>query len=196
MKFKKQDGLPPVIPKTLSEFLIENVENYPLEPSMHAEFIKGTWTTWNWTQVFDISYRFAKALVGVGATHRSAVNIIGFNSPYWVWAFYGTILADNIAVGVYTTNEPGACQYVAEHSSAEVILAEDEKQMQKYLDVLDQLPKIKRIVVWNTDRFVTKPHPIVLGWEEFLEQGDNHVGPLRTNDEIIKQRIKKQVPGM
>ncbi|CAI2358866.1 unnamed protein product [Moneuplotes crassus] len=196
MKLQKQDGYEPLMPKTLSEYLIHNVENYPEDPCLHAELMKGTWTTWNWAQVFDISFRFAKALVAIHATHRSSVNIIGFNSPYWMFAFFGTIMADNIAVGVYTTNEPGACQYVAEHSSAEVVVAEDEKQMQKYISVLDQLPKLKRIIVWNTDRFIKRPHPLAIGWEEFLDLANDQTESDLTNEEIVKERIKNQVPGM
>lgn len=34
------------------------------------------------------------------------MNIIGYNSPEWVVAFSGAILANNVAVGVYKTNGP------------------------------------------------------------------------------------------
>lgn len=39
----------------------------------------------------------------------SAVNIIGFNSPEWVIAFFGSMFSNYIPVGVYTTNGPEAC---------------------------------------------------------------------------------------
>lgn len=38
-------------------------------------------------------------------------------------------------VGIYTTNSPEACQYVAENCKANVIVLENEKQLQKILQV-------------------------------------------------------------
>lgn len=39
------------------------------------------------------------------------------------------------AVGIYTTNSPEACQYVAENSKANIIVVENHKQLQKILQV-------------------------------------------------------------
>lgn len=153
---------------------------------------------WTWQDNWNICFDFARSLIANGITKRSAVNIIGFNCPEWLFSFYGSILADNISVGVYTTNTPGACQYVAEHSCAEVIIAEDEKQMNKYLEILGELPLLKLIVVYGVDHFKTKPQGVrVMTWNEFLESG-------RTLDaansgafaEEVYNRMEQQLPGM
>lgn len=39
------------------------------------------------------------------------------------------------AVGIYTTNSPEACQYVAENCKANIIVVENHKQLQKILQV-------------------------------------------------------------
>lgn len=39
------------------------------------------------------------------------------------------------AVGIYTTNSPEACQYVAENCRANIIVVENHKQLQKILQV-------------------------------------------------------------
>ena len=62
-----------------------------------------------------------------------AVNIIGFNSPEWLIAFMGSVLGFFMPVGVYTTNRADACQYVAEHSDAEVVVVENAEHLEKYL---------------------------------------------------------------
>ena len=107
-------------------------------------------------------------------------------------------MADNISVGVYTTNNSDACQYVAEHSSAEVVVAEDLVQMQKYIEVLPQLPLLKLIIVYGVDHIKEKPTGItVLTWSEFLEAGikaDEYEGG-KFSKEVYK-RIEEQVPGM
>jgi long-chain-fatty-acid--CoA ligase ACSBG len=64
-------------------------------------------------------------LIALDINERKSVNIIGFNSPEWVIAFFGAIFANTIPSGVYTTNTPDACFYVAEHSEAEVVICEN-----------------------------------------------------------------------
>jgi len=39
-------------------------------------------------------------------------------------------------VGIYTTNSPEACQYVAENCQANILVVENHKQLQKILQVM------------------------------------------------------------
>jgi len=48
--------------------------------------------------------RFAKSLLSLNLSELTAVNIIGNNSPEWVFAFFGSVLARWIPVGIYMTN--------------------------------------------------------------------------------------------
>ncbi len=59
--------------------------------------------------------------------------ICNFNFIRWVISFYGSIFGFFMPVGVYTTNGPDACQYVAEHSNAEVVVVENIIHLKKYL---------------------------------------------------------------
>ncbi|CAI2387252.1 unnamed protein product [Moneuplotes crassus] len=189
-------GLVSVTPKTLPQCLVENVKTHRDWPSMHAEVAKDEWTLWTWGDVWKISFNFAKSLLAFGVTHRSAVNIIGYNHPMWIFAFYGTIIADNVAVGVYMTSTPPACEYVADHSSCELVVCEDLKQAEKYLSIIDKLPKIKGIVIWSIPKFETRPHSLVMGWEEFLSLGSQVQEDSVRYVEILHDRMEKQVPGM
>jgi long-chain-fatty-acid--CoA ligase ACSBG len=54
---------------------------------------------------------------------HTAINIIGFNAPEWFFAFYGSLLARCIPIGVYTTNNLQTCEYIATHSEAKMVLA-------------------------------------------------------------------------
>jgi len=78
-----------------------------------------------------------------------SVNIIGFNAPEWAISFYGSILANILPVGIYTTNSSEACYYISDHSEAEVLVAENCTQLDKYLEIWDKLPRLKYIVIYN-----------------------------------------------
>lgn len=45
------------------------------------------------------------------------------------------VCRSGFAVGIYTTNSPEACQYVAENCKANIIVVENHKQLQKILQV-------------------------------------------------------------
>jgi long-subunit acyl-CoA synthetase (AMP-forming) len=53
------------------------------------------------------------------------------------------------AAGIYTTNSPEACQYCAESSRANIIVVEDEKQLEKILQIKNNLPKLKAIIQYD-----------------------------------------------
>ena len=58
-------------------------------------------------------------------------------------------LGRGLATGIYTTNSPEACQYVAEKCRASVIVVENNQQLQKILQVKASLPCLKAIVQYT-----------------------------------------------
>lgn len=95
---------------------------------------KQTYIKWTWKQYRREVIKFAAALIKFGVKERGSINLIGFNAPEWAIAFFGSISANCIPSGVYTTNTPESCFYQAEHSEAELIVAENEEHMLKYLN--------------------------------------------------------------
>ena len=140
---------------------------------------KQSYIKWTWKQYYKDSVRFAASLIKFGLDERSSVNLIGFNAPEWAIAFYGTIFANLIPSGVYTTNIAEACYYQADHSEAQLIVVENEEHLKKYLQFIDKLPKIKGIIIYDDDasKLRTKYSErknLLLGWKEFLALGQDY----------------------
>ena len=139
------------------------------------------WQTHSWLQVYEESMQVAKALVHLQVQERTCVNIIGFNSPEWVLAFFGSIVANTVAVGVYPTNQTEACLYVAKHSETQVVFAQNEMQVKKYLPILHQLPNLKAVVcLLPTADFAAlrQRHSNFYTWTEFLALGKAQDDPM------------------
>ena len=100
---------------------------------MHPEYLAfvcnwdGKKRKWNWTELKTDIDSFGKACMSVGASEWSSVNIIGINSPEWGIAYLGAICANLIATGVYSTNSPEVCLYIAKNSEAEIVVVENRK---------------------------------------------------------------------
>ncbi len=154
------------------------------------------WFSWTYAQYYTDSCNFAKALIAVGLTPYSAVNIIGFNAPEWHITFYGSIFGNYLPVGLYTTNNPEACKYVSMHSEAEIIVAEDKSQLKKYLKIWKDLPKLKYLLIYNDvlpKDIPTEYKNKIMLFNDFLKIGQN--AKTDQNYDSLEVRMKKQKPG-
>ena len=139
---------------------------------------------------------FAKGLIACGLTPYSSVNIIGFNSPEWMITFYGSIFGNYLPVGIYTNNTPEGCKYISMHSDAELVVVEDVVQLNKYLKIWDELPKLYYILIYNEpvpENLPQNRKGQVFTFKEFLDIGKNFE-PDRPEDSL-SFRMQQQKPG-
>uniref|UniRef100_A0A671WYL1 Long-chain-fatty-acid--CoA ligase ACSBG2 n=1 Tax=Sparus aurata TaxID=8175 RepID=A0A671WYL1_SPAAU len=130
----------------------------------------------------------AKSFMKLGLQRYHGVGILGFNSSEWFIADIGAILAGGFAVGIYTTNSPEACQYVAENCKANIIVVENHKQLQKILQVEDKLPHLKAIIQYKDA--LKEKRPNLYSWAEFMELGRDE--PDEPLDAIISSQKPNQ----
>ncbi|MES1907243.1 MAG: hypothetical protein MHM6MM_000402 [Cercozoa sp. M6MM] len=107
----------------------------------------GKWKEWTYSQFAEDCRRFARFLLSpeVDLPRAASVCIMGFNSPEWVIAHIGTILAGGLSAGVYVTNGTEECKYIAEHCEARVVVADSMKQIEKFADA----GSVTTRVVWD-----------------------------------------------
>ena len=150
------------------------------------------WKTWTWAEYYADSVRFAKSLVHLNVDMFKITNIIGFNSPEWLISNMGSIVAGCIAAGIYTSNTPDSCLYITNHSKAEVVIVEDNKQLMKYASRGDETPHLKAIVVYaeapNADAASQFNVPLYT-FEDFMELGKE------VPDSALTERQEKVQPG-
>mmetsp|Transcript_25559 Transcript_25559/g.55306 ORF Transcript_25559/g.55306 Transcript_25559/m.55306 type:complete len:589 (+) Transcript_25559:157-1923(+) len=118
--------------------------------------------------------RFAKALAFIKVDNFQVVNVLGYNAPEWSIAAMGSILSGCISAGIYATNNAQACHYITEHSKAEVVVLEGNKQLKKYVNAKGKLPNLKAIVVWGEpiDEKIAQQTGIpCYTWDNFLTLG-------------------------
>ncbi|EGR28339.1 hypothetical protein IMG5_177990 [Ichthyophthirius multifiliis] len=188
----KKKGPGSEIPQTLIEIFENTLKQIPEKPALSVKK-DGKWKTLTFKQYYEAAKTFGKALISLKVSPYKSVNILGYNSPEWVISFYGSIFGFYLPVGVYTTNQAEACQYVAENSDCEVAVVENEQNLQKYLKVIDRLPQLKHIIVYSGDNFTKSDKVNVLSWNEIMEIGKKFKSEKAEDD--IENRMKSQKPG-
>jgi len=131
----------------------------------------GLWRDISWEEYGRNVRRVALGLTALGLQPGQAVAVIGENSPEWLYADMGTMAAGGVTVGIYTTNAAEECGYILGHSEASVYVVEDEEQLDKALAVRGDCPRLKKIVVIDTEGLRSFQDPMVMTFEELLELG-------------------------
>ena len=60
----------------------------------------------------------------------------------WVIASGGGVFAGGFSTGIYETNSPEACRYIAEDSRANVVVVDSDEQLAKILKVQFNFPRV------------------------------------------------------
>ena len=132
----------------------------------------GIWQRVTWRGYLDHVRRACMGFVALGLAPGDKVAILSENRREWLYAELAAMAAGAVGVGVYPTSPSNEVQYVLAHSGATIVVAEDQEQVDKILEVGDRLPAVRHIVVPETKGLRSYKDPRLLSWEELEERGE------------------------
>ncbi len=87
-------------------------------------------------------------------------------------------------------------KYIVKHSDSMIAFCDSQKQLDKLYVSLDDLPKLKHIVVWGDVKTeVTPSGCTILTWASLLEMGRRNLEANETSVEALDKRMATQKPG-
>jgi long-chain acyl-CoA synthetase len=135
----------------------------------------GIWQEVTWARYWETVKVVGHALLALGIEPGDRVAIHSENRREWLYTDVGTVAVRAMTVGLYPTNPPAEVGYLLSHSGAKVLVAEDQEQVDKALEVLDQCPDLSRIVYLEPRGIRHRyDHPKLLAWDDFLALGEEH----------------------
>ncbi|XP_058264958.1 long-chain-fatty-acid--CoA ligase ACSBG1 [Hemibagrus wyckioides] len=181
------DDLCPQEPITVHQMFMTSVQKYGNFFAL-ATKRKGKWEKITFSEYYQNCRMAAKSFLKLGLERFHSVAILGFNSAEWFISAIGAVFAGGIMTGIYTTNSPEACHYVAHDSRANIIVVENQKQLDKVLQIKDKLPHLKAIVQYSEP--IVEKLPNLYSWEEFMSLGQEI--PDKILDDIISSQKANQ----
>src|SRR5688572_5449557 len=135
----------------------------------------GVWQEITWKSYWDTVLTVGHALLALGVEPGDRVAIHSENRREWLYSDVATMAVRAMTVGLYPTNPPAEVGYLLSHSGAKVLVAEDQEQVDKALEVIDQCPDLERIVYIEPRGIRYRyDHPKLLAWEDLLAMGAEH----------------------
>ncbi|MGI5150394.1 AMP-dependent synthetase/ligase [Plantactinospora sp. CA-294935] len=136
---------------------------------------RGIWQEVTWAGYWDTVQTVAHGLLALGVQPGDRVAIHAENRREWLFTDVATVALRAMTVGLYPTNPPPEVGYLLSHSGARVLIAEDQEQVDKALEVIDACPELERIVYLEPRGIRHRyRHPALLGWDELLAIGAEH----------------------
>ncbi len=155
---------------TFPKLLARNARTTPDKVAMREKEF-GIWQSFTWREYHDHVRDFSLGLQALGLLPGENVAIIGDNRPEWVWSEIAAQAAGAASVGLYQDSNLNEVAFVIDHCDASVVVAEDQEQVDKILDMLDKLPKV-RWVVYTDPRGLRKyGHEKLIAFPDVEQKG-------------------------
>ena len=155
---------------TFPKLLVRNARRVPDEVALREKEF-GIWQSFTWREYHDHVRDFALGLVALGLKPGENVAIIGDNRPEWVWSEIAAQAAGCASVGLYQDSNVAEVAFVIDHCDAAVVVAEDQEQVDKILDMMDKLPKVRHVVYTDPRGLRKYRHPALIAFEAVEERG-------------------------
>ncbi|CAB1065635.1 AMP-binding protein [Olavius sp. associated proteobacterium Delta 1] len=146
----------------------------------------GIWQRYTWQDVYDQVKAFCLGLINLGLERGETVGIIGENTPELFWADFATLAAGAKMVCLYPDMTPDEMLYVLQHSEAVFLVAEDQEQVDKYLEIRSQLPNIRKVIYWDERGMWQYHEDSLIEFKEVIETGRKH---LAQHPDLFEQNI-------
>ena len=156
---------------TLPDLLIARADEMGERTALRHHHM-GIWVSLSWRDYATRAARVGMALAELGVEPGQRIAIHSENRPEWLLADIGAQGIGAVPVGIYPTSPPAEVEYLLDHSEAVVLIAEDEEQLDKVLEVRDRLPNLRHIVV--IDKHTVLDHlddPQIIAFDEFEALG-------------------------
>ena len=155
---------------TLPAKLLARAAATPTDTALRHKRL-GIWKEFSWADYADRAAAVGSGLRALGVGRGDKVAIHAENRPEWVISDLGVQGIAAVAVGVYPTSPAAEVEYLLAHSEAKVVIAEDEEQLDKTLEVWDRLPGLTHAVVIDPRGVRALDDPRVLTFEALIALG-------------------------
>jgi long-chain acyl-CoA synthetase len=169
MNSKKPDS--EAICNSLPSLLERNARRFGHTRVALREKEYGIWQAVTWQQYFEHVRDFSLGLVSMGLKPGDALGIIGNNRPEWIYAELAAQGAGAVPFGIFQDSILSEVAYIIDHSEAAMLVAEDQEQVDKILDLRDKLPRVQKIIYTDPKGLWGYEEDILIDYYEVEKRG-------------------------
>ena len=162
---------PGTLGDTLPKLLCRNAREHGDEVALREKEF-GVWRSITWAQYEARTRALALGLRSLGIGAGDVVGLIGDNRPDWVMGEIAAHALGARSLGIYRDALEDEAAYLLEFTGAKAMLAEDEEQVDKLLNVSDRVPTLRHIIYSDPRGMRKYADPRLLPASELVKRGE------------------------
>lgn len=152
----------------------------------------GIWQSWTWSQVEHHVTDLALGLLQLGAREGDYIAVIGRNRPHLYWAMMSAQMVGAIPVPLYQDAVAEEMSYVLSHCGARFVISEDQEQVDKVLEIQEDLPSLDQMIYLDSQGMRKYDHSKLHELKKVKENGSVASGAERQELEARIERLDFQ----
>jgi long-chain acyl-CoA synthetase len=151
----------------------------------------GIWEPFTWADYGNKAREIGMGLLSLGLNRGDVCSIISDNNKEWLFTDMGILGSGGVTSGVYTTDSSKQLKYLVTDSATRFLFVENEEQLDKYLEVREKTPTIKKVIVFDPEGLHEFSDDRVMMMEDLYELGRDHT---KKHPDLWDREIDKSKP--
>ena len=163
---------------SIPALMYRNASKFPDAPAYREKEL-GIWQSWTWSSALEETEALALGLLDLGLAPGDHVAIIGRNRPYLYWAMVATEMCGAVPVPLYQDAVAEEMAYVLDHCGARFVVAGDQEQVDKVIEVQEKLPQFEQMIYLDPRGLRKYDHTKLNAFQTVQENGRAKQSELR-----------------
>jgi len=155
---------------SLPNLLSHNVKRFGSRTA-YREKEFGIWQSWSWVEAEQEVNALALGFLAIGANRGDRIAVVGRNRPALYWVGLAAQKAGCVPVPLYQDAAPEEIAYSLEHCNARFVVAGDQEQIDKVIDVQEKLPNIEKLIYLDGRGLRKYDHTSLVSYTDLQELG-------------------------
>ncbi len=156
--------------ETIPQYLLAQAAKLPNKTAMREKEF-GIWKELTWKQLREEVKSLSIGLKELGFERGDKLAIIGDNRPEWIMAEVAAQAIGGISVGLYQDSLPKEIAYILNHCDAKIVVAEDQEQVDKLLEIESDIHCVQKILYYDNKGMRNYSHPLLAKFQDIQQLG-------------------------
>lgn len=161
---------------TLPKLLLRNYRVWGKQRIALRKKRHGIWNTYTWADCYRQVDEVFGGLREMGVGPRDKIAILGDNGVVWFWSQLAVQSLGGWVIGLNPAHSAAALKPYLELSHPKLILARDQEQVDKLLEIEKDIPYVQNILYWDEKGLRHYQNPRLLSFAEAIKKGQETRG--------------------
>lgn len=157
--------------ETFTQHFLDNVNKYGVDKVALRQKEYGIWREYSWQDSYEQVRDFALGLIQLGMSRDEHVSTIGDNDKQYLWGYLGVHAIGGTVIGLYTDANAQEVAFLIDDSDSKYVLAQDQEQVDKMLEIREQIPQVRRVIYWDESGLWDYDDPWLISFDEVQAMG-------------------------